>query len=238
MAINCIVVDDEKPAREGLADYVAQVAFLNLVGVGKSGLEANNLLQTQAVDLMFLDIQMPGLSGLELLQNLKNPPLTVFTTAYREYAVEGFELEAIDYLIKPISFARFLKACNKAQEFYIQQQGAYTPTDDYIFVKTDYQLAKISLSEILYLEAADDYVFIHTSTRRYMALLPLRQVETKLPENQFIRTHRSFIVNKSAIDAVQGNQITIGTHQVPISLSLHDKVYEQVVAGKLWKKGG
>jgi len=237
--MKCIVVDDEKPAREGLADYVSRIDFLELIGTCKSALELSPLLRQQPADLILLDIQMPDLSGIDWLKNTQRPPLVIFTTAYREYAVDGFELDAVDYLLKPISFARFLKACNKALALHTQEQTpSRSEEDPYIFIKVDHQLIRILLQDILYIEAAGDYVFFHTGDgQRHITLLSLKQVEQQLPPRQFLRIHRSYIVNPSQVSALEGNQVLIGENKLPISRGYAEAVYDILVKGRLWKKG-
>lgn len=238
MKLRCLVIDDEKHAREGIAQYVQRVASLELAGQCKSAIEANEFLQKQAVDLLLLDIQMPDLTGIEWLESLSNPPKVIFTTAYREHALEGFELNAVDYLVKPISFQRFLKACNKV----IQAVATPTPqselSEDYIFIKVDNQIVKIFLKDILYIEAAGDYIFIYTLEQRFMTLLSLKQVEEDLADKAFIRVHRSFLVHKPYVDAIEGNLLKIREKKIPVSRNYYEKTYEAIVGEKLWKKNG
>ncbi len=239
MRLRCLVIDDEKPAREGLADYVGRIDFLQLAAVCQSAIEANQIIRKEPIDLVFLDIHMPDLSGIDWLRSLSEWPLVIFTTAYREFALEGYELNAVDYLVKPIAFPRFVGACNKALERWQSRQiTPSTPTDDYIFIKVDHQLIKVRFSDICFLEAAGDYVHLHTaSSGRYLTLLTLRQIESQLPQPPFLRTHRSFIVNKDFVHAIEGNQVVIGTHKVPISRSAYKEVFESIIGGKLWRKG-
>ncbi len=233
MTLRCLVVDDEPVARKGLAAYVDQVPFLHLVGTCKSALEAATLLQEQPVDLLFLDIQMPDLTGIEFVRTLDTPPAVVFTTAYREYAIEGFELQALDYLVKPISFERFLKAANRARQFL---RPSPAPESDHFFIKTDGQYVKIRLEEVLYFESDKDYLFIHTPRKRYMTLLSLKQLEQELPTERFVRVHRSFIVNLQHIEALESGHLTVAGRQIPISRNLQQTLFKNYVEGRLWKR--
>lgn len=236
MNIRTLIVDDEKLARTGLTDYLAKVPAFQLIGTCKNALEANFIVQQETVDLIFLDIQMPELTGLEWLQSLNQAPAIIFTTAYREFAWEGFELNAIDYLVKPISFDRFLRACNKAQKVLTPTTKEELEQPAYIFIKLDQQLIKIAFKDIMYLEASGDYIFIYTPEQRYMPLLSLRQVEPELPKNQFLKVHRSFIVNKDYVEAIQGNQLVIGNAKIPISRNHQQATFQEIIGNNLWKR--
>ncbi len=240
MTINCLVIDDEPVARKGIAGYVEQTPFLSLVGTCKGALEANEVLHQQPVDLLFLDIQMPDLTGTEFVRSLEHPPAVIFTTAYRDYAIEGFELNALDYLVKPISFQRFLKAANKAKHhFEMQRQPAQktpSPDPEYFFIKSDGQFIKIKLEDVLFFESEKDYVFIHTLQKRYMTLLSLKQLESELPPDKFLRVHRSFIVSLDKIELMDGNLLIIRDKRIPVSRSLQDTIFNTLIAGRLWKR--
>ncbi|RMG84216.1 MAG: DNA-binding response regulator [Bacteroidetes bacterium] len=241
MRLNCLVIDDEPVARKGIASYVEQTPFLKLVGTCKSALEANDRLAEENVDLLFLDIQMPDLTGIDFIKSLNDPPAFIFTTAYRDYAIEGFELDAVDYLIKPISFQRFLKAANKARQFFEmrrQPDPKTTPpaTPGHFFIKSDGQYIKINLDEVLYFESERDYIFIHTEEKRYLTLLSLKQLEKELPADRFLRVHRSFIVAMNRVELLEGHSLKIGKRQIPVSRSMQETVYKKLVEGKLWKR--
>lgn len=240
MMIKCLVVDDEPVARKGLAGYVNQTPFLVLSGVCKSAIEANELLHHDTVDLLFLDIQMPDLTGIEFVHSLDNPPAVIFTTAYREYAIEGFELNALDYLVKPISFQRFLKAANKAQAFFEMQRQTNAKSDsleqDYFFIKNDGQFIKIKLDDVLFFESEKDYVFIYTEQKRYLALISLKQLEKELPPDKFLRVHRSFLVALKKVELIDGNQLIIKDKRIPVSRNFQDAIFNALVAGRLWKR--
>ena len=236
MKLQCIIVDDEPLARQGLEDYVADVDFLELQGSFRNAMEANSHLQRHTADLVFLDIKMPKISGIEWLKSLKNPPAVIFTTAYREFAVEGFELEAADYLVKPIPFNRFLKAANKARELLQKPANSGNDHEDWFFIREDQQFTRIRKADILFVESLKDYVFIHTPEKRHMALLSLKQVEESLTGGHFMRVHRSFLVALNKVESIEGNILQIEDHRIPMSKATRDEVYKKLVDGKLWKR--
>lgn len=237
--INCLIVDDEPIARQGIQGYCDKVPFLTVKAGAKNALEAGQILMEEAIDLLFLDIQMPELSGLDFLKTLSQAPMVIFTTAYREYALEGFELNVIDYLIKPIAFPRFLRAVHKVQEAIQSRktQGlTNTPEEDFFFIKVDGKYTKIFFRDILYVEGLKDYVFIHTQTTRYMVLISLKNVEAQLPPEQFLRVHRSYIIALDKVEELDGNILKIKGKDVPLSKNLRDEIYEKLIQGRLWKR--
>jgi DNA-binding LytR/AlgR family response regulator len=239
MKINCIVVDDEPLARRGLKEYIHDVDFLNLVGEFDNAVKATDILSKENVQLLFLDIQMPKITGLDFFRSLKQAPPVIFTTAYPQYALEGFDVNALDYLVKPISFERFLKAALKAKEYYeIRKENETNTTDneEYFFVKADNKLVKIFYSEILFVEALQNYVTIHTATKKYITYLTFRSVEEYLPPGAFIKTHKSYIVSASKIDSIEGNDIRIKEFHVPISRNEKEMVMERLLKGKFLKR--
>jgi DNA-binding LytR/AlgR family response regulator len=219
--IRCIAVDDEPLALEVLESYIQKVPSLQLVQLCGGALEVIQVLSRTAVDLVFLDIEMPDLSGTQLLRTLKHPPFVVFTTAYPEYALEGFELDAVDYLLKPIPFDRFLKAVNKVQERLHLLPAAPVavppPTEGaFIFVKTEYKMLRVDLEDILYVEGLKDYVLIHTRQKKIITLLSLNKMVEKLPSTHFLRVHRSFIVAVNKMDSIERNRIRVGETEIPV----------------------
>ncbi len=241
MTINCILIDDEPLARAGLEEYIADIDFLNLLGTFANPLAATEILGTGKVQLLFLDIQMPRITGLEFFKTLKNPPPVIFTTAYPQYALDGFEVNALDYLVKPISFDRFLKAALKAKEFYEVRQVNRTEngTGDagsYFFIKADNKLVKIFYEDILFIEALQNYVNIHTAGKKYMSYLTFRSVEEYLPAGRFIKVHKSFIIAAARVDSIDGNEIHMGEYRIPISRGLKDEVTEKLLKGKFLKR--
>lgn len=237
--LRCVIIDDEPLARRGLREYVSEHDFLELVGEFDNPLKAMELLHSGQVDLLFLDIQMPKLSGLDLLRTLKDPPLTILTTAYSEYAVEGFELEVVDYLVKPIGAERFVKAVWRARDLFElkkSNKAVNTPGQDYFFIKSDNKLVRILFDDLLYAEALQNYVTLHTVSKKYITYLTFRSVEDYLPADRFIRVHKSFIVSASRIDSIEGNDIRIGEHYIPISRNLKEEVMDKLLKGKFLKR--
>lgn len=213
--INVIIVDDEPLAQDVLETYVEQFPNINLVQKCNNAVEANAALKTHDIDLMFLDIQMPQLTGIDFLKSLKTPPKVIFTTAYPNYALEGFELDAVDYLLKPISMERFMKAVNKAvDQINLERKGdsgavAEAEEQDFIFVKADKKLVKVKYDDIIYIEGLKDYVIIRMNDQRVITLQTMKSLESKLPINRFKRIHRSYIIALGRINAVVGNMVEV-----------------------------
>ncbi|MCB0659388.1 MAG: response regulator transcription factor [Saprospiraceae bacterium] len=233
--IQCIIIDDEPLALDILENYIQRLPNLNLIGRCENAIQANEIIQNHKVDLMFLDIQMPGLTGIEFLKALKNPPLVIFTTAHADFAVQGFELDAIDYLLKPISMERFLRAVNKATEKIHAQQPASEKKEedeDFFFVKADKKLIRINYEDILYIEGLKDYVIIRLETGRVITLQTMKSLEDRLPEQTFRRVHRSYIVNITKITAVQGNAVELMENgkvkSMPIGKNYKDELIEKI----------
>lgn len=225
MIINCIAVDDEPLALNILEDYIKKIPYLELKQTFTSGLACMEFLKTNKVDLLFLDIQMEELSGIQLLKVLKERPEVIFTTAYHDYALQGFDLDVADYLLKPISFERFLMAVDKVYEkitlkkmpaMLSSDSGPRTPEKDFIFVKTEFRLQKVCLSDILYIEGMGDYVRIVTNKERIMTLQSFKKVESVLPEPRFVRVHRSYMIALDKISSVERNRIRIGDQLIPV----------------------
>lgn len=232
MKINCLIVDDEYPARILLTEYIKKHPRLDLKGTCKNPPEAMEALQQENIDIMFLDIQMPELTGIEFLQTLRKKPEVILTTAYPEYALEGYALDVTDYLLKPFSLERFLQAVNKAIELHDLKnsaklsipEGPETKTEDHILVKTDSKLIRLPFQEILYIEGLKEYVSFYTSNERLISLLSLKHLEDTLPANSFQRIHKSYIVNKSKVKALYGNQVEIEGKMLPIGKSYKEEV--------------
>ena len=224
MIIKCLAIDDEPLALDIIEDYIKKIEFLELEAKCTSALEALQMLKSRAIDLIFLDIQMPDLSGFEMLESLNRNPLIIFTTAYDDYAVESYNYNAVDYLIKPFSFSRFLKAVDKAHELLASQKvnltnGKNGKKLDFIFVNADGKNVKIFLDDILFLKGLSDYIELHTVEKKFIIRDNLKDVEKMLLPNDFTRVHKSFIVSISKIDFVEGNIIKIGNEEIPIGRS-------------------
>jgi DNA-binding LytR/AlgR family response regulator len=234
--LNCMIVDDEPPAVEVLKTYVEAVSSLQLVKVCRNAIEASNFLQMQSVGLLFLDIQMPLLLGTDLVRTLKNPPHIIFTTAYRKFAIDGFELDAVDYLLKPISFERFLKAVNKvvpgriksAEEKQVNNIELSSINNSFINLRVDRKNLKIYLSDILYIESLKDYVKVVTASKTFITKQSISSLEEMLQGKNFIRIHRSFIVSIDKIHSFTSNTIEVGKHELPISRMYRMEVERQL----------
>jgi len=223
LKLNCVIVEDEPLARNLIIDYVAKVPFLNLVAACSSPLAAIDVLRNNKVDLLFLDVQMPELTGISLLKTLQKKPLVVLTTAYSEYALEGYELDVADYLLKPITFERFLRAVDKVTQRLegksapvTQEKILQETAQPFVFVKDGTKLVKVRLEDILYVEGLKDYVTIHTKTQKIVSLQRLKVLEDQLPSEKFIRIHNSFIVALNAIDVIHKGDVQIRDVMLPI----------------------
>ena len=226
--LNCIAVDDERLVLDLLVDNIQKVPFLHLAAKCKNAMEAADALHQENIDLIFLDIQMPGLDGLQFIQSLNRPPMVIFVTAYKDYAFDGFNLNAVDYLLKPVSFERFLKACNKARELHSLQQKSIPKESiqDYFFVYVEYNLVKINLSEILYIEGMKDYVkiYINSSPRPVITKMSMKAMEEKLAGHRFVRSHKSYIVSADKVTSIKRDLICIGAKELPLSESYKPNV--------------
>ncbi len=222
--IRCLVIDDEPLAREILKQHVANVDALELTGTCNNAVEAVSFLKTNSVDLIFLDIQMPQLLGTNFVRTLKNPPKIIFTTAYRKYAVEGFELDAVDYLLKPISFERFLKAVNKVLQINVTPTEVSSPknpnaveqSNSFLYFRADRKMVKVYFRDILFIEALKDYIKIVTSSRTIVTKYVLSTVEEMLPAGEFVRIHKSYIVAVNKIESYNADDVQVGGHELPI----------------------
>lgn len=230
MKVRCLIVDDEQLARELIAAYCNKIPNLEVVAQCKSPIEAIDIIQKEEIDLLFLDIQMPDLTGIELLKTLSIKPQVIFTTAYSEYALEGYELEVVDYLLKPIPFERFMQAYNKALKNLLPKTAApeTNPAADYLILKADHKTHKVKHSDILYIEGLKEYVSYYTKDQRIIVLQSLKSLEESLPPSQFIRIHKSYIINKSHVQVIEGNQVAILDKKIPIGKSYKDDVREKV----------
>lgn len=236
MKLNCLIVDDEPLAQDVLEAYLAEEPELNLVRKCSNALEAREALKNLDVDLIFLDIQMPEISGIDFLKSLENPPMVILTTAFPNYAVEGFNLDAVDYLLKPIPEDRFKKAIAKVKDLYLMrhpENSKNTEEDDHIFVKADQKLVKLKYDDIFYVEALADYVKIHTFEKRIITLQTMKKMEERLPSDRFIRVHRSFIVGIGKIKSISGNKIELDQQQIPIGKNYKNSLYDYLYSNNI-----
>jgi DNA-binding LytR/AlgR family response regulator len=242
MKINCIAIDDEPLALDIIKDYCSKVAFLDLLKTFDNAIESIEFIRSNKIDLMFLDIQMEELSGIQLLNALKHRPYVIFTTAYDQYAIQSFELDVIDYMLKPISFERFLKGVNKVFE-RIQLESGSQPKQEaskpkpaeasFFFVKTETRMERIENQDVLYVEGMGDYWRIVTKTRRIMTLMNAKKLEEVLHEPQFCRVHKSFFVALDKIESIERNRIKIGDQYIPVSETYRKAFFDQVERKKL-----
>jgi len=235
IVINCLVVDDEPIAREGLLEYIRQIDYLNAIAQCKNASEAAGLLQKNKIDLIFLDIQMPKLTGIEFVKALADPPLIIFTTAYSEYALEGFELDVVDYLLKPISFARFLKSAEKAQSYLHAKNKEVSITRDFFFIKCNGKIEKLMMADVVFIEAMSNYVIIHTRQKKYITYLTFSGIEEQLPSELFVRIHKSYIVAISAIQTIDGSNLIANSIRLPMSKNHRSDVMSRIES-KLLKR--
>lgn len=234
----CLIVDDERLAQELIENYIKKIPYLEVVASCSSAMEAMQQLAQNEVDIMFLDIQMPDITGVDFLKTLKKAPATIFTTAYSEYALEGYELGLVDYLLKPIEFERFFKAITKAVESLQKQTNspmttvtavvAEQPKEDYFFIKSDSKIVRIAFDDILFIEALQKYIRIYTLDKKVMSLLSLSKIQDMLPTEQFARIHRSYIININRVDSIEGNMVRLLKHKLPISKGQRESFMEMV----------
>lgn len=232
--MKCIAIDDEPLALDLLEDNISMVPYLQLTGKCNNAFEAMEILRHQSVDLIFLDIQMPGLTGLQFLESLPNKPLVILITAYEKYALQGFNLAVTDYLVKPVSLERFIKACNKAHELFLLKTGGKTAREeaDFFFVNVDYSLLKVVYADIRWIEGLKDYVKIHlnSSSKPVITRMSIKGLEEQLPGSRFVRVHKSYIVSIAAITTIRKNSVFLDTLELPVGDTYRDAVY--AIAGK------
>jgi DNA-binding LytR/AlgR family response regulator len=237
MKLRCLLIDDEPPALKVLQSHIAQVGGLEVVGSCSNAVEAMDVLHRHTVDVMFLDIKMPKIIGTEFLRNLSHPPKVVFVTAYREYAVEGFELNAVDYLVKPVSFERFLKAVDRLKrssdaEFVTEQNVFKANPNAFVYVKVEGLMQKIFVNDILYIESFKDYVRLYFSGGKFILIKqPISTIENLLSQHNFVRVHRSFIVSVNKISGYNGTSVRLGATEIPIGRLYKKTVMDQLLAG-------
>ncbi len=239
MKLKCVIIDDEPIARKILQEYVEEIDYLELVGQAENPLKAMALLNDNEVEIIFLDINMPKINGIDFLKSSKTNACVVMTTAYAEHAVEAYGLDVLDYLVKPIAFDRFLKACNKAKEIRELKNITHaqqTKVNDHFFIKCDNQIEKVFYNDLLYAEAMLNYVMLYTNSKKMMVYVTIKSLEEQLPSDIFIKVHKSFIVNINKVKSIEGNILDIGNEKITISQSLREKVIAEIVKDKIIKR--
>ncbi|MBL7682063.1 MAG: response regulator transcription factor [Flavipsychrobacter sp.] len=236
MKLNCLIIDDEPIARKLIIEYISEVDFLTLCGVASNPVKASDSLSKGNIDLILLDVQMPKLNGIQFLRNSTSLPLVIMTTAFPQYALEGYELDVIDYLVKPIPFERFYKACNKAKAFYDRRGNQHTGHGDFFFVRCENMYEKIFYSDLLFVEAANNYVYLQTKERRLIAYLTFKSIEESLPKEHFIKVHKSFIVSLPEVSSLNSEEIKIGNFSIPISRNMKEEIMATIVNKNLIRR--
>jgi DNA-binding LytR/AlgR family response regulator len=237
MKLRTLIVDDEPLARKGMAEYVREVPFLELAGECASAAQASTYLSDNGVDLLLLDIQMPRLTGVDFLKTLTTPPMTIFTTAYTEYALEGYALDVIDYLVKPIPFDRFLKAVQKAYDFHqVRHAKDDAHNRDYFFVKSNGRFERIFFSDILFAESMQNYVIIHLAAQKHIVYITLAGIQEQLPKDKFVKVHKSFVVAIDKVSSIDNNDLLISQHRIPVSRTLKDDVVRRIMGDNLLQR--
>jgi len=239
--MKCIIIDDEPLAREGLANMLAGISAIELLDSFSNAIDANHYLQNNTVELMFLDIEMASLNGLDFAKSLVDKPLIIFITAYPQYALESFEVDALDYLVKPVRIERLLRAINKAENYIALLQkntdeGIATVENDYVFIKTDRKLLKIFFREILFIEGLKDYVIIHVEGKKVLTAMNVKTIFNKLPAKNFARVSKSYIINTDYIISVDTTAVYIKDEEIPIGNNFKESFFNQYVDGKIMKK--
>jgi DNA-binding LytR/AlgR family response regulator len=239
MKLKCVIIDDEPIARKVLQEYIEEIDFLELAGQAENPLKAMTILNAQDVDLLLLDINMPKINGIDFLKSSRSTASVIITTAYAEYAVESYGLDVLDYLVKPIGFDRFLKACNKAREAVELRKptkGQGQVPNDHFFIKANNQIEKVYYNDLLYAEAMLNYVMLYTVTKKMMVYVTIKSLEEQLPADQFIKVHKSFIVNMRKVKSIEGNVLDIGSEKITISQGLREKVVGEIIRDKMIKR--
>ena len=242
MKLKCIIIDDEPVARKVLQEFIEEIDYLELTGQVENPLKAIPLLNDNEIDIIFLDINMPKITGIDFLKSSKTNANIIMTTAYAEYAAEAYGLDVLDYLVKPIAFERFLKACNKAKEMKEMKALKGTTgnqpnkTSDHFFIKCNNQIEKVFYADLVYAEAMLNYVMLYTNSKKLMVYVTIKSLEEQLPASIFIKVHKSFIVNVNKIKSIEGSILDIGNEKITISQSLREKVINEIVKDKMIKR--
>jgi len=238
MTLNCLIIDDEPIARKLLQEYIEEIDFLTLVGTAENPLKAISLISTLPVDLIFLDINMPKMNGLDFLRSAGELPMVIMTTAYGQYALDGFEMAVVDYLVKPFSIERFLKATRKALELKTLKEQTLLPTAEpgYFFVKCDGKIEKVLLADLLYVEAMANYVTLYTTQTKLIVYLTVKGLMEQLPRDKFIQVHKSYLVNTAHVNTIEGNMLHIGKVKIPVGLSFYDDAMDKLLKDRFLKR--
>ena len=239
MKLKCIIIDDEPIARKVLQEFVEEIDYLELTGQAENPLKSMKLLNENDIDIIFLDINMPKINGIDFVKSSKTTASIIMTTAYPEYAAEAYGLDVLDYLVKPIAFDRFLRACNKAKEIRELKnikQIKPNKANDHFFIKCNNQIEKVFYEELIYAEAMLNYVMLFTNSKKMIVYVTIKSLEEQLPADMFMKVHKSFIVNLSKIRSIEGNILDIGNEKITISQNLKDKVISEVVKDKMIKR--
>jgi len=240
--MNCIIVDDEPLAREAIQMLVDQTENLHLMGSFNGADAASEFLKNNTVDLLFLDIQMPGINGIEFAKTIPKDTFVIFTTAFSEFATDSYEVDAIDYLIKPVKLERFQKGVEKAQTYYklfkadLSSNNIETVTDDYFFVKADRKIFKVYFNDILFIEGLKDYVVMHTENQKVITAMNIKTIHDQLPKNSFVRVSKSYIINAKHIESVDNNTVYIGKHEIPIGNIYRDYFLSEFITKKILRR--
>jgi len=229
--ITCIITDDEPIARKGLRGYIEKIGSLKLIGECEDVFQLNDRIRISPPDLLFLDIEMPYLSGIDFLASARRPPYVIITSAYEKYALRGYEFDVVDYLLKPITFERFLKSINKVQDLFSER--SQSPQEDHIFVKSDKLIKKLPLNDILYIESLENYVIIHRKESREIVYTTLKGLLQSLPEDRFLQVHRSYIIQSRHVESIEGNMLHINGHTIPVARNLREKVFHILLNNRL-----
>ncbi len=239
MKLKCIIIEDEPVARKVLQEFIEEIDFLELAGYAENPLKAMPLLDGHDIDIIFLDINMPKINGIDFLKSYKTNAHIIITTAYPVYAVEAYGLDVLDYLVKPVSFDRFLKACNKVKELSDLKNAAIVLTNkttDHFFIKCENQIEKVFYNDLLYAEAMMNYVMLYTTAKKMMVYITMKGLEEQLPPENFIKVHKSFIVNITKIKSIEGNILHVGNEKIAISQNLREKVINQIIQDKMIRR--
>lgn len=239
MILNSLIVDDEPIARKLLQEYIEETDFLVLAGTAENPVKATALLNDLDIDLIFLDVNMPKMNGFQFLRSATNLPMVIMTTAYGQYALDGFELSVVDYLVKPFSLDRFIKATQKALKLKTleqKQQPAEKSTDDYFYVKCDNKIERVNYADLVYVEAMANYVTLYTANKKLVVYLTIKGIQEKLPADKFLQVHKSYIVNLDKINNIEGSMLDMGPAKISIGQSFYDDALKRILGGKFFKR--